>query len=201
LFDQGSNATAWRVDATFGVFGSLPLVGVTFDDAFVLLDATDGTLDGPFELESPLDATVLLASHSGYTSGTTVKYVNASGCYVVVAPDWRTTPPPGWTPAPVVPPATPTTPNGRQSHWTDWHCTPVSDPLGRTCFCLSTGTGIGTGLPTVRTEVRCRCFPNANGDCLGVGSGTHPNVPPTVTPGIPPAGGMTGCICIQYWHY
>jgi len=93
-------ACAWRVDATFGVFGSLPLVGVTFDDAFVLLDSTSGALDGPFGLTSSLDATVLLAQHSAYAAGTTVRYVNASGCLVVAAARWPTTQPPGWTPAP-----------------------------------------------------------------------------------------------------
>jgi len=88
-------ACAWRVDATFGVFGSLPLVGVTFDDAFVLLDSTSGALDGPFGLTSSLDATVLLAQHSAYAAGTTVRYVNASGCLVVAAPRPRSTPPLG----------------------------------------------------------------------------------------------------------
>jgi len=199
LFDQGSNATAWRVDAAFGVFGSLPLVGVKFDDAFVLLDATDGTLDGPFDLESPLDATILLAQHSGYVAGTSVRYTSFGGCFAVAAPQWRTTQPPGWTPAPVVPPATPTTPNGRPSHWTDWTCT--LNAAGN-CSCLSTGTGSGTRRPTIRTEVRCTCAPNPiTGSCLGVGSGTHPNIPPTVTPGVAPGGGMTGCTCTQYWHY
>ncbi len=182
-------------------FGSLPLVGVTFHDAFVLLDATEGTMDGPFDLESPLDATALLAQHSAYAATTTVRYVNPSGCLMVAAPQWRTTPPPGWTPAPVIPPNPATNPLGRPSHWTDWHCDPIPGIGGRDCRCVSLGTGSGTRRPTVRTEVRCTCFPNANGDCLGVGSGTHPNIPPTITPGIPPAGGMAGCVWIQYWHY
>jgi hypothetical protein len=203
IADQGSNAAAWRVDAAFGVFGSLPMLGVTFDDAFVLLDATEGAIDGPFDLDSPLDATVLLSQHAAYAPGTAVKYFNASGCVAVTAVQWRSTPPPGWTPAPVVPGAPATSPNGRPSRWTDWHCSPVSGSAngGRTCRCISNGTGSGTGRPSVRTEVRCDCFPNANGDCLGVGSGTHPSVPPAITPGIPPAGGMTGCTCSQWWHY
>lgn len=203
LADQGADASVWRVDATFGVFGSLPLLGVTFDDAFVLLDATEGVLDGPFDLDSPLDATALLAQHAAYASGTTVRYVNASGCIAVAAARWRSTPPPGWTPAPVVPGAPATSPNGRPSRWTDWHCSPISGSAngGRTCRCISNGTGSGTLRPSVRTEVRCDCFPNANGDCLGVGSGTHPNIPPSITPGIPPAGGMTGCSCTRWWHF
>jgi hypothetical protein len=100
-----------------------------------------------------------------------------------------------------VPGAPPTSPTSRPSHWTDWHCDSIPGIGGRTCRCLSKGWGTGTGRPTVRTEVRCDCFPNANGDCLGVGSGTHPNIPPSLTPGIPPAGGMTGCNCVQYWEY
>ncbi|MBX3402702.1 MAG: hypothetical protein KF699_04730 [Phycisphaeraceae bacterium] len=82
LVDQNSDATAWRVDATFGVFGSLPLLGVTFDDAFVLLDAAEGNLDGPFDLDSPLDATVLLSHHAAYSTGTTVRHVNTAACLV-----------------------------------------------------------------------------------------------------------------------
>ncbi|MBX3405349.1 MAG: hypothetical protein KF869_01190 [Phycisphaeraceae bacterium] len=78
LVDQNSDATAWRFDATFGIFGSLPLLGVTFDDAFVLLDAAEGNLDGPFDLDSPLDATVLLSHHAAYATGTTVRYVNTA---------------------------------------------------------------------------------------------------------------------------
>jgi len=199
LADQMSNASAWRVDAAFGVFGSLPIVGVTFDDAFVLVDSTNGAVDGPFDLVSPLDATVLLAQQSAYVTGTTVRYVNASGCLILTAPQWRTTQPPGWTPAPVTPGVPATNPGGRQSHWTDWHCTQKSQG---NCVCISTGSGSGTGRPTVRTEVRCTCAPNpTTGSCLGVGSGTHPNVPPTVTPGVAPGGGMTGCSCQQRWHY
>ncbi len=47
LADQGSSATAWRVDAVFGVYGSLPLLGVTFDDAIVLLDAANPAANAP----------------------------------------------------------------------------------------------------------------------------------------------------------
>ncbi len=102
LADQMSNATAWRVDAAFGVFGSLPLVGVTFDDVFVLLDTTNGVMDGPFDLDSPLDATVLLAQHGAYAAGSTVRYVSFSGCPKTNVGIWHpSTPlPPGSAPRP-----------------------------------------------------------------------------------------------------
>jgi len=169
LSDQGSNATAWRVDASFGVFGSLPLVGVKFDDAFVLLDTTSGRLDGPFALASPLDATVLLANQSGYVSGTTVRYHNANGCLILIAPSWRpggppgvTTPrapitnpnyppacpPPGWTlPTPPPPSAWPTrppcyNPANPAGGWANCTCSSTSG----TWFCIVSSQSVG-GLP------------------------------------------------------
>lgn len=100
LADQGALATAWRVDATFGVFGSLPMLGVTFDDAFVLLDATEGVLDGPFDLDSPLDATALLSQHAAYAAGTTVRDVSFGGCPHTIAATWHPGGLPAVTPAP-----------------------------------------------------------------------------------------------------
>ena len=139
LFDQGSNATAWRVDASCGVFGSLPLVGVTFNDAFVLLDTTSGRLDGPFALASPLDATVLLANQSGYVAGTTVRSTTTFGCGATNAATWNPTPPgcpacpvpPVWVPVP--------TPPGTAPGWqTPWFCRDVTTPIGTACKCTST---------------------------------------------------------------
>ncbi len=158
LADQGSSATAWRVDAAFGVFGSLPLLGVTFDDAFVLLDATEGTMDGPFDLESPLDATALLAQHAAYAATTTVRYRITLGCGAVAAPMWQPTPPPGgpFTPRPAAPnlptppillpgipagyPQLPLNP-ALPGWWTDWACvtTPGMGPWSATCTCYSYG--------------------------------------------------------------
>jgi len=196
LSDQGSNATAWRVDASFGVFGSLPLVGVTFDDAFVLLDATDGTLDGPFGLESPLDATVLLASHSGYTSGTTVRYHNVNGCGAVARPRWRPTAPPGgpFTPRPAapnlppppivipgVPPGYPTLPLDPSipGWWTDWACstTPGPGPWAATCTCYSYGRYDDPGGGS--HWVRRKCVGNfpCNAGPVGTPPGQFPAVP------------------------
>jgi hypothetical protein len=88
------------------VFGSLRMLGVTFDDAIVLLDATEGNLDGPFDLDSPLDATALLAQHAAYATGTTVKYFSFGDCPHINAGSWH----PGGVPA-VVPAPTPRLPS------------------------------------------------------------------------------------------
>ena len=204
LFDQGSNATAWRVDATFGVFGSLPLVGVTFDDAFVLLDATDGTLDGPFGLTSSLDATVLLASHSGYTSGTTVRYVNHSGCATIAAPQWRNTPPLGtpaiWPLLPAVPgapgvcrpPGAPAPPAAVPS----WQCR--SAALG-SCICTRrVFPAPGPGIPLTPPPMQDKCVYDPS---CGP-SACAPVIPPNCA-GTPPSpgGGCLAPTCFPQWYY
>jgi len=159
LADQMSNATAWRVDAAFGVFGSLPLVGVTFDDAFVLVDSTNGTVDGPFDLDSPLDATVLLESHPSYNAGSTVRFRLMWGCEGTMTAIWNPNPPdPTFVPIP--PPATapPGTPPGRPSTWV---CFTFPVPLRCVCshdewwWCPTPCPAV-PGLPTVvRARIRC----------------------------------------------
>ena len=193
LADYGSNGVAWRVDAAFGVFGSLPLVGVRFDDAYVLLDTTDGTLDGPFDLASPLDASVLLAQHGAYVSGTTVRYRNASGCKVVAGPTWIPWPRPGPIPAipgttPAVPlphtPSAPRPPNTIPGNPTSWSCQTQGTGPGLKCVCESMEYWDDLTVPPVspmnrRIRVRTVCtYP--------LTSCTATSYPPTVNPAAPP---------------
>jgi len=197
LFDQGSTATAWRVDASFGVFGSLPLVGVTFDDAFVLLDATDGRLDGPFALTSPLDATVLLANQSGYVAGTTVRFHIVGGCGAVAAPSWRTTPPPGsgprWpgaTPPFWIFPPTENVPfqmqPSRPSWWSNYDCA-VSNG-----FCVCTAYGQFT-MPGRLIWVRNKCVTPGAGGC------PPPTAPADFNPLSPP--GSSTCLPTETYFW
>lgn len=104
LFDLGSNGAIGQVEAAFGVYGSLPILSVAFDDAYVLLDTTTGSIDGPFELDSYLDARVLLAAHTEYIAGTSVRYYKEGGCSANLVAIWNTGGPP--------PAALPTTPRG-----------------------------------------------------------------------------------------
>ncbi|MBX3405350.1 MAG: hypothetical protein KF869_01195 [Phycisphaeraceae bacterium] len=228
LVDQNSEATAWRFDATFGIFGALPLLGVTFDDAFVLLDAAEGNLDGPFDLDSPLDATVLLAHHAAYATGTTVRYVNASGCPTNAAARWRPTPPPGgpFTPRPAapnmptppllipgVPAGYPTLPLNPilPGWWTDWACvtTPGPGPWAATCTCYSYGRYDD---PTGGSHwVRKKCvgnFPCGAGPA-GTPPGQHTPLPdpdgtlteppfPTPAPSVSPGAAWT---CTLEYYY
>lgn len=103
LDDGGWNAPTWRIDAAFAVFGSLPLVGVTFDDAYVLLDTVNGALAGPFALSSSLNAVILLSAHADVpVTSSDTRYFGIEGCPRTIAGDWNPYPvPAGW---PAMPP-------------------------------------------------------------------------------------------------
>ncbi len=184
--EQGSNATAWRVDASFGVFGSLPLVGVTFDDAFVLLDATDGALDGPFALASPLDATVLLASHSAYVVGTTVRYHNIAGCGTTIAATWRNSRP-CWFCGTIPIIWNPPVPGGQTYFCTEFGYHPDGS---QACVCAKFGT-LTYGTPPVTVPVRevCWCGPYGAAGCGG-----------GWTTGLPPLGCLVPTCTPQYFY-
>jgi len=199
LADQMSNASAWRVDAAFGVFGSLPLVGVTFDDAFVLVDSTNGAVDGPFDLVSPLDATVLLAQHSAYAAGSTVRYVNFGGCSAIFPPTWRTRTPgsPMWPGTPLPPwpllPGTPTVPPGGPANYT---CLPAG--AGCRCERLDIRPPVG-GQPAYATRTVCHhtagCGP-AGGTCP-----TTPQIPNPATGDTPTVAACPPPVChVEYFY-
>lgn len=133
LADGEWAAGTTRLEATFGAFGSLPIVMVAFTDAFVLLDSVNGSLDGPFAPGSDLDSTALLQSHvDAYQPGTRVRFATQDGCIVTGASTTRPgTPPAGYIPSTPSPVVTPPPLPGNPSNWT----------------CVTLGTG-----PTLRCE-------------------------------------------------
>ncbi len=190
------------LEVWFGTYGVLPVALVTSETECVLVDATTGAVAGPFAAGSAINPAALLALHPGvYTPGTSFSViVGLSNCTILLAPTPHRTPPSNFLPDPPLPLFPPTSPNGRPGHWTNFHCDISPGHGGRTCSCTSYGTGTAPGHPLVRTQVTCRCFPDANGNCNPTPN-AHPNVPPTITPGLPPGGGMTGCICTETWTY
>lgn len=91
--------------ATFGVYGSLPLLAVFAGDTYFLVDGVNGYADGPFKETQPFDATALLAAHAEYVVGSATRVLDRSGlCEATpVAKRWREDRPPGtYTPMPAV---------------------------------------------------------------------------------------------------
>ncbi|MCC6321280.1 MAG: hypothetical protein IT438_07580 [Phycisphaerales bacterium] len=217
LADGGWNGTTWRVDAAFGVFGSLPLVGVMFEDALVLVDSVTGGVDGPFEGGTKLDARTLLASHPQYLASTPVKYWGVAGCAVGNVPSKCKVPCPTGTPAGQCIPAG-FTPVGTPAAWSCVY-TPATTPnSGGTCVCITEyryksattpcpGSSWSPPLDPNQTANRCLIFEKYT--CSGGGANctvTGCTSPGTPSPAPPPANpGSNACItmpCVQevwYW--
>ncbi|MCC6323121.1 MAG: hypothetical protein IT438_16985 [Phycisphaerales bacterium] len=203
LADGGWVGTTWRVDAAFGVFGSLPLVGVTFSDAFVLVDSVNGGVSAAFSLSSSVDATLLLGAHSAqYLIGQPIRYMTLSGCATDHQAGWwplmphpvspRPPATPGSTCVPVNPPwaPPPAPPLCMDSTVPGWMTLPTCvfaaavppTPGPGTCTCTEYGhhTG-GPGVPIVWVRSIYQCPAGPAGTC-------------------PPAGYPTGCtLVIDYW--
>ncbi|MCC6321401.1 MAG: hypothetical protein IT438_08205 [Phycisphaerales bacterium] len=185
LAGGGWQGDTWRVDAVFGVFGSLPLVGVMFGDAYVLLDSTNGNIDGPFALTSVLSPDSLLAAHSQvYSSGSAVEFYSGPGCATTVAARWRNTfcmfctvPPITWTPPP---------PGMAYFCFTTGQQSDGS--IG--CTCERHGTLVyGTPPVTYRVREVCDCGTGAATPCA-TGWVALPPTPPCTVPPCP----------TQYWY-
>lgn len=143
------------LEVNFGLFGSLPILAVWFDDGYFLMDGTNGIVSGPFLDGVAYDPTELLLLHSEFTPGTGSRVIDAiSGCEDNgLAKRWKEGPSPypypvpGTNPnqrVPVTPPAQP--PNGfprinfpidsfpaRPGRQTDFHC----QTTGAACRCSS----------------------------------------------------------------
>ena len=101
--------------AEFGIYGALPVLEVTFDQGFILIDGLTGEAFGPYSDGQPYDPIPLLSNHPEYQAGTPASLIVAeTGCEPVQSARWRTNPPPGpgWAPRPgqLVPCPTPQNP-------------------------------------------------------------------------------------------
>lgn len=125
------------VEAAFGkYYCSLPMLRVDIENTYVLIDAINGNLIGPFAAGSAYDARPLLQAHSAYSNADAVEYVAWTGCtskYPVA--DTKVTrpgaPPAPWAPIPARP-ATPNNPGWPAGNPSPWVCTTL--PSG-VCEC------------------------------------------------------------------
>jgi len=212
LFDmQVSWSDLGRYDAVFGVYGSLPIIIVDLPGAYIVVDGTNGNIDGPFTPSSSIDALGLLGHHLGeYANGTGVIYYSTGGCTVSALSArkrWNPTAPgnypPPFNPQPVAPPGTPVPPYiipgvpgtsplavrpDRPGWFTDWLCTTVPGPglFSPSCDCSSYGQYLDSTGSWIWVRVRCiGNFPCAAGPPAGPG-GIYPATPDTAPPRINP---------------
>ena len=107
-----------RLEATFGLFGSLPVLAVWYGEGYFLVDGTNGLVSGPYLDGTPYNAVELLLNHNEYIPGTQSLVLRAAtGCEDSgEGPGWKDTPPPGINPngpvGPVNPPNTNPSPTG-----------------------------------------------------------------------------------------
>ncbi len=139
---EGSDTDQGEI--SFGVYGSLPVIHVSFADADLMIDALTGAVVGPMAPGSPVPTEALLSGHSEYVTGSGAVYL--AGIFGLfprsTLPTWHNVPPPGF-------PATPAIyqPVIRSGLWpTQWSCTTVAPPpvarwtnpfptTGANCFC------------------------------------------------------------------
>lgn len=212
------DAGSWSVspaDAVFGIFGRLPLAIVAFDDGVILVDATTGTVAGPYAPDAPLSASSLLALHGDlYDVGTPQGVVSASAC---AAPSWKLGPPPGTiAPNPAIPvppsgplaryPWTPPTPNPAPypspspvNH--DWH-TPYHYTLrtctgtASTCHCVAYGENF---LAPPGKIVKFRRMCSANVGCSGE-NGSKPDSTPQYPKPVSQPPAAWGPCTTEWWY-
>ncbi len=190
LFDTGQDEPddIRLLKAEFGIYGALPVLEITFEKGFILLDALTGEAFGPYADGQPYDPIPLLSNHPEYEPGTPASLIVAStGCPPAQGARWRQGPSPypypvpGSNPnytVPVTPPAQP--PNGwpqvqfpinsypaRPGRSTDFHCRTV----GGGCRCSAYRQTLSlTGRIVWEVEI---CF--QSGPC---GSGSLPSHTP-----------------------
>ncbi len=213
---HGHDFTTYQIEATFGRYGTLPIVVVSVapeaagaDGFFLLVDGVNGMVDGPFDLGTTPAPAMLLAAHpDAYQSGSEYKAVRAgTGCVALPVAGWQLNPPaPGlWTPAPALPG---TGPNSAPGHWQPWVCQATT---GGSCKCTSEGEDSDKTTPpptTPRANVPVRilctgCTATSPGECATPVPATPatpvPHPTPPATPQTPGAGG--GCSCVKQWNW
>lgn len=177
--------------AWFGTYGELPLVAVIFDDAWLLIDATNGSVDGPFTSGSPMNPSRLLSHHLDAGLPTGLQTVDEEGCLVNTAAGWRNTRPPGYTPAAPAPGALPGEPKSLPGHYPEWGpCLNAQT----SCTCIKS-PGSYTKPPSLPITSRwiCTCPVGPGGAC--------PDPPKPNPIGPPPPFPGAGCDCKEQWLY
>lgn len=180
---------SYVIHVMFGKFGALPVVVISYESGYLLVDGVNGSIIGPFLYEDEIDASPLLAAHPQHSGSGSVSNIDVnSSSTVVLARDWYEVPPRGYVPDPSCTPAgcwlprQPTTPTGTPSY----NCTLIGNG---NCKCTTNGTMTSTATPPgppIPTKIVC-VYPSTGGDCNANGT------PPGFIP--PPAD------CTQTYYY
>jgi len=178
-------------------------VGGTFGEGYVLVDATNGAVDGPYTLESVIDPVPLLLGHAPtYVSGSGVDVVDERGCEQTTAKKWNPGPLPPttpWTPTPVPPTILPWTPICPKCPANVNPATPVVPglyplydciPTSGSCICTFYGEGSIPGKGIVPRRLRCTYKRIDGGNC--------PENPPN-PPSLPPVDSPKGTCTDEYY--
>lgn len=182
-----------RLDAHFAVYGQLPVVLIKLPDAFVLIDAVNGNVAGPYDLTSDMDARPLLSVHNAAWVIAGAKFFGRNGCNYMAAPGWKDTPPGGGPQWPLTPAVAPATPEGGGA---PYNCRPVGQG-GCVCTRPDTRT-VPPGTTPVPTQTRCDYTPAGCDPGAGCTGPYNPQYPSGNPPG-PPQGCNVNCKP-QYWY-
>jgi hypothetical protein len=170
------------IQANFGTFGELPVIGVRLSDCYILMDPTSGNLSGPFESDSPLDARGLLSMHEeAFEVGGSVRYYTSLGCSTAVAATWHPgSGPTGPFTCPGCGPWTPPAPAWFFCN-IDW----LATPPGTVCRCIGTDISTDPAGRAIPSRLRCEGCTGCGGT-TGPGTGWNPVTVPAVPPGCTP---------------
>lgn len=200
----------------FGRYGAVPVIEVAFpsDEVYVLVDAVQGKMSGPFAMGTAFDASTLLQSVPDYEPGSPAEFALAStGCPAVAdtkTPVVPVTPLP--TPGPALPPGVtplPGTPTGKPN---GWQCQDMTGPPPYTaCWTEYNYVGPCAVTPPPVVTVPGGCLYKLKINCtstpaLIVPWGTPPKnitpAPPTTVPNPPAPLPLAPATCtyeIYYW--
>jgi|GEM_PF-2453566 len=197
----------------FGRYGALPVAEVAFParDVYVLVDAVNGNMAGPFAMGTPFDASALLAAVPEYQPGSAAKLVMAATACIVYTDKDKDLPGGPWVPGAPLPPGLTPVPGAIPGKPSKWDCK-SSNVIG--CHCVTTYNY--TELPCTSgnkvTMPGGGCLVKATVDCQGPGTAqcastpnTTPASPTTVPNGTgappgstaPPTGGCT----VRFWYW
>ena len=124
------------LEARFGIYGSLPMLVVWYDEGYFLVDGVNGVVAGPYLEGTQFDPGDLLDGHVEYEPGTGYRVIDsATGCtHTGLGKRWRDTPPEGplsprpgfYQPGPWREPPNPPLPKPNFPEWPYTPCGPVT---------------------------------------------------------------------------
>ncbi len=188
-------------EISFGVYGSLPVIHVSLEDADLMIDALTGAVVGPMAPGSPVPTEALLSGHSEYVAGSGSIYLaGIFGLFPTsTLPIWHSVPPPGTYVPKSIPGTSPTSwtcttiPPGPISRWNPFPTLLASCVCMQDTFFVTTPAGLPLGSPPFyKQRVVCQYL----GPCAAPTA--LPSTPPALLPGPSPVATVK---CITYYWY